>query len=89
MSGEVDALTMVRDAVAIVCEVAPEALSRETPFAELGADSLARVSIADVIEAGLARPDFRIDDAVLGRMATLADLVDYLAERLPGAVALR
>jgi acyl carrier protein len=79
MAGEIDAFTVVRDAVAIVCEVAPEQLTPTTEFTDLGADSLARVSIADTIEAALGRPGFRIDDATLGRMATLGELGEYVA----------
>jgi acyl carrier protein len=75
-----DALAVVRDAVAIVCEVEPASLTPDTRFADLAADSLARVSIADVIETSLG-PDaaLHIDDASLGRMAALSELVDYIA----------
>jgi acyl carrier protein len=84
MPGDLDALTAVRDAVAIVCEVEPATLTGATRFADLGADSLARVSIADVVEATLAEHDRRalhIDDASLGRMASLADLAEYVVDR--------
>jgi acyl carrier protein len=80
VSGGFDALTAVRGAVAIVCDVEPGTLSRATRFADLGADSLARVSIADVIEASLAAErgsSLHIDDASLGRMASLGELADY------------
>jgi acyl carrier protein len=87
MPGEVDAFTTVRDAVAIVCEVAPDTLSPDTVFADLGADSLARVSIADTVEENLARPGFRIDDAILGRMERLGDLVSYLEQEIPAMAA--
>jgi acyl carrier protein len=89
MPGEFDAFTAVRDAVAVVCEVEPEGLVAATRFDELGADSLSRVSIADVVEADAAEHHVslpRIDDAVLCRMATLADLVEHLGTvRLVGA----
>jgi len=75
MAGGFDALTTVREAVAIVCEV---------PL-----DTLARVSIADTVEAALPVTGFRIDDAVLGRMATLGDLVDHLREQLPSLAGVR
>ncbi|MBV9487059.1 MAG: acyl carrier protein, partial [Frankiaceae bacterium] len=58
-------------------------------FADLGADSLAGVSIADTVEAALPVTGFRIDDAVLGRMATLGDLVDHLREQLPSLAGVR
>jgi acyl carrier protein len=85
MSGGFDALTAVCDAVAIVCEVDPEGLTRSTRFSDLGADSLARVSIADVVEANLATESGRalhIDDGSLCRMASLGDLADYATSHL-------
>jgi acyl carrier protein len=83
MAGGVDALTAVRSAVAIVCDVEPASLSRTTRFADLGADSLARVSIADVVEASLAE-SLHIDDASLARMASLGELVDYASAAVNG-----
>jgi len=82
MSGDAEALSTVRDAVAVVCEVSPGTLAAATRLEDLGADSLARVSIADVIEASIAAGSGRvlhIDDASLGRMATLGELADYVA----------
>jgi acyl carrier protein len=80
LSGEA-ALTVVREAVGIVCEVDPGTLSPDTTFDSLAADSLARVSIADVVEASVraaTNRDLRIDDATLGRMVALGELADYL-----------
>jgi acyl carrier protein len=77
-----DALAAVRDAVSVVCEVDVAGLSASTSFVELDADSLCRVSIADVVEASfLAATDrgLHIDDATLGRMESLRDLADYVA----------
>lgn len=85
MSGGSEVLAAVRDAVAIVCEVEPGSLSGTTEFAEIGADSLARVSIADVVETSLAADrgqSLHIDDASLGRMTSLGDLADYATSRL-------
>jgi acyl carrier protein len=85
-----DALNAVRDAVAIVCEVEPDTLSETTQFADLGADSLARVSIADLVEARAASAGrLQIDDASLCRMATLGDLADFAANHLVAPGALR
>jgi acyl carrier protein len=81
MVGDFDAFAAVRDAVAIVCEVGPDALTRDTRFADLNADSLARVSIADVVEASvlaLAHRSVHIDDASLGRIDSLGELTDYV-----------
>jgi acyl carrier protein len=89
VSGGFDAFQAVRTAVAIVCERPAEALSRETRFDELAADSLARVSIADMVEASAAdvAADVHIDDAALCRMSTLGDLADYTSSQLTVRVA--
>jgi acyl carrier protein len=83
MAGRFDALTAVRDAVVVVCAADPAHLTGATRFDDLGADSLSRVSIADVVEAAMAAElghAPRIDDALLGRMDTLADLADHLGQ---------
>ncbi|HWB66968.1 MAG TPA: phosphopantetheine-binding protein [Mycobacteriales bacterium] len=74
------ALAVVCEAVAIVCEVDAATLSADTTFAELDADSLVLVGIADVVEATLAEQgrELHIDDASLGRMRSLGDVVDYI-----------
>jgi acyl carrier protein len=91
VSGDFDALHAVRDAVAIVCEVEPDTLTASTRFADLGADSLARVSIADVVEATVLERDHRslhLDDATLGRMASLGELADHVSRgSLPAAAS--
>ncbi|MGN6475323.1 MAG: acyl carrier protein [Mycobacteriales bacterium] len=77
----------VRAAVALVCGVDPDRLSAETTLDSLDADSLARVSIADVVEADLAAAGIRssdgrvvrIDDATLAKFATLGEIDAYLA----------
>lgn len=92
MSVGFDALGAVRDAVAIVCEVEPEILSGGTRFEDLGADSLSRVSIADLVEARAAAEhggELHIDDAALCRMTSLGDLADYATAHLADHRALR
>jgi len=76
--GDLDA---VRDAVAFVCAVDAGSLRADTRFDALGADSLVRVGIADMVERTLAAAPagWRIDDAVLGRVATLGELADHVA----------
>jgi acyl carrier protein len=71
----------VRSAVALVCGVDSAELTPETTLDSLGADSLARVSIADVVEAGLAAAGHpvRIDDASLAKFQTLGEIDGYLA----------
>jgi acyl carrier protein len=67
-------------AVALVCGVDPAALSADTTLEQLDADSLVRVGIADVVEEELAGNGVvvRIDDATLGRFATLGEIDAYL-----------
>jgi hypothetical protein len=74
----------VRSAVALVCGVDGASLEAETALAELDADSLVRVGIADVVEAELARDGIvvHIDDATLGRVSTLGEIDAYLAPYL-------
>jgi hypothetical protein len=87
-----DPLAAVRGAVALVCEVDAATLSAMTRFDDVGADSLARVSIADLVEAS-APPGavLHIGDAELCRMQRLGELADYAAVMLarPGSAALR
>jgi acyl carrier protein len=81
MTGDFDAFDAVREAVAVVCEVDPGSLTRDTRFADLAADSLARVSIADVIEASVltrAHRSVHIDDGSLGQVESLGELSDYV-----------
>jgi acyl carrier protein len=86
-----DAQGAVRGAVAIVCEVEPATLSDSTRFDDLGADSLARVSIADLVEADAASAGGRlhIDDASLCRMTSLGELADYATSHLVDHSVLR
>ena len=73
-------LDVVRNAVALVCGVDAAGLDASTDLIELGADSLALVSIADVVESELAAGavTVHIDDASLGRMQRLGEIVDYV-----------
>ncbi len=84
MSAGFDALDAVRAAVAIVCQVEPGPLAASTRFDSLGADSLARISIADLVEARVAAAggELFLDDAGLCRMASLGDLVTDIESRL-------
>jgi acyl carrier protein len=74
-------LVAVYQAVAVVCDLEPDTLTAATRFDELGADSLSRVGIADLLESRIVtssgRP-VRLDDTLLGRMTTLAELADHL-----------
>jgi acyl carrier protein len=73
-------LTVVREALAIVCERPLQQISRDTELAALGADSLARVELAELIEERLAEhaPSLSIPDAELEAFRTVGDTVDYV-----------
>lgn len=75
-----DVLDVLREAVAIVMEVEPASVSRETTFAELDADSLALVEIVEIVEERIA--GVRYEDADLDDMVTVGEAVDYAVSRL-------
>jgi acyl carrier protein len=75
----VDVLDVVRAAVATVLEIDPADLSASTSFADLKADSLVLVGVADEVEARYAGPPVHIDDAALAGMRTLGELADYVS----------
>jgi acyl carrier protein len=80
-----EVLGLVRDALAVVLECDPAAVTRSTTFAELDADSLALVEVAEVVEEQLAeRTGVRlvIPDADLEAFATVGEAVDYAVARL-------
>jgi acyl carrier protein len=78
-----DALDVVRAAVATVLEVEVAELDASTTFAGLGADSLVLVGVADEVEATMGWGDrLRIDDGALAAMATLGELADYVSGQL-------
>jgi acyl carrier protein len=76
-------LDAVRSAVAVVCGVPVAGLGADTVLADLGADSLALVSIADVVEAELNAGGgaLSIADASLARMVTIGHIVDYIVSQ--------
>jgi acyl carrier protein len=77
-------LAVVADVLAVVCERPARSLSRDTALADLGADSLARVELAELVEERLAAyaPDLHIPDAELEAFRTVGDAADYVAARL-------
>ena len=71
----------VCDAVASVLEIEAATLTRDTAFADIRADSLALVEVAEIVEerlAGHARRPLRIPDAELEQLLTLGEAVDYV-----------
>jgi acyl carrier protein len=78
-----DALDVVRAAVATVLEVEIARLDAATSFADLEADSLVLVGVADEVEATMGWGDrLRIDDRALADMATLGELAGYVTRQL-------
>jgi acyl carrier protein len=75
-------LDAVRAAVGFVCEIDPDELSAQTRFDAIGADSLVRVGVADVVERrlGAAVAGWQIDDGALARVQTLGELADHVAQ---------
>jgi acyl carrier protein len=80
-----DVLPVIRQAVATVLEVPAESVDPGQHFAnDLQADSLALVSIVEIVEEELARTHlgFVIDDPDLDGFLTVQLLVDYCQARL-------
>lgn len=78
-------LGVVRDALALVLEIDPTGLTRETSFADLRVDSLALVEVAEIVEERLApyaRQPFAIPDTELESVATIGQAVDIALARL-------
>lgn len=76
----VDLFEVVRDALSIICEQPRDAIGADTALADIGADSLARVELADILEERLVLelPGLHIPDADLERFASVGDVADYL-----------
>jgi acyl carrier protein len=80
-----EVLGVVREALAVILERDPDSIRPESRLADLGADSLARVELADQVEAryaGPAGPVFRLPDADLGRIETVGEAVDLVLAHL-------
>jgi acyl carrier protein len=79
-----DVSTVVTAAVAIVCERDPATLGPDSTFADLGADSLALVEIAEVIETEIAARTGRrlhIPDDDLALLPSVGATVEYVTAR--------
>jgi len=81
-----EVLAVVQGAVAVVLEVEPATVTRQTRFKDdLQADSLALVEIVEIVEETLApkaRPGFHIEDEDLDALTTVGEAVDYAVARL-------
>src|SRR3954467_8134384 len=78
-------LEVVRVAIATVLEIDPAGIDRSTMLADLGADSLALVVLAEVIEEHVrpyAPPGHRLGDRELAELRTVGDTVDLVTASL-------
>jgi hypothetical protein len=83
------ALDLAARALAVVLDLEADDLRADTPLDDLGADAVARVQWADVVEE-LAAADGRpvdVPDDALGAAATLGDLAEHLSPHLAGTVS--
>jgi acyl carrier protein len=79
--GRAEVFSLVRDALATVLERDPAAITPATTLAELGADSLALVEVAEITEEQLAERTghrLHIPDSDLETFRTVADAADYV-----------
>ena len=81
-----DVFAVVRDAVATVLERDPATVTWDSDFAELQADSLALVEVAEIVEERLApyapSGGFHIPDDELERLRTVGEAVSLALARL-------
>jgi hypothetical protein len=78
------ALDLAARALAVVLDLEAVDLRADSPLDDLGADPVARVQWADVVEvlAAPTCPDLRVADEVLASAATVGDLAAHLAPQL-------
>ena len=78
-------LEVVRAALATVLEIDPAGIDRSASLADLGADSLAVVVMAEIIEdqvRPVAPPGHRLGDRELAELRTVGDVVDLVTASL-------
>jgi acyl carrier protein len=77
-------LALVTDVLAVICGQPADSLSRDTELDAIGADSLARVELAEQVEERLTVdvPGLHIADGDLAAFRTIGDACDYLGGRL-------
>ena len=82
-------LALAARALAVVLDLEADDLRADSPLDDLGADSIARVQWADVVEE-LAAEGGRtvvVDDSVLRSAAVLGDLAAHLSRPVPAGAA--
>ena len=79
-----EVLAVVTDVLAVVCERPASSLTGETALADIGADSLARVELAELLEERFAEyaPELHIPDAELEAFRTVGEAADYVSAQL-------
>ena len=79
-----DVLAVVVDALSVICEVPASSLGCHTELASIGADSLALVELAELVEERLTSfaPGLHVPDAELEAFRTVGDVVDYVCSRV-------
>jgi acyl carrier protein len=78
-------LEVVRAAIATVLELDPARIDAATTLADLGADSLALVVMAELLEEQVgpsAPPGYRIGDRELAELRTVGDVADLVLASL-------
>ena len=76
---------VVRDCVADVLAVDPDAVQRSTRFVDdLDLDSLTAIDLVEAVEeeVGERTVGFRVDDEDLAELVTVGDAVDYVLARI-------
>lgn len=77
-----DVVALVRDALATVLERDATTITPQTTLADLGADSLALVEVAEIVEQQIAERTghrLRIPDADLEAFRTVGDAAEFIA----------
>jgi acyl carrier protein len=85
-----EVFALVCDALAAVLERPTSEFTPDTVLADVGADSLALVEVAEIVEERLGTASgerVRITDEDLNAFRTVGDAVGYLVARLPLASA--
>jgi len=89
MTADPESRDLAARALAIVLDLEAVDLRADSPLDDLGADSVARIQWADVVEE-LAAADGRtihVDDSALRSAVVLGDLADHLAAQPSPAAA--
>lgn len=82
-SAAVDAAGWAAEALARVLDLPAGELRDDSPLADLGADSVARIQWADMVEqlAAEAGTDLHVEDDAITEARTLGDLSAHVAAR--------